>query len=49
MEEKEFTKSEVVKLCERAVMDAGYGSCAAILIVRFLRRILEREAEHLIP
>jgi hypothetical protein len=45
MEEKQFTKSEVLKLCERAVIDAGYGSCAAILIVRFLRKIIEREAK----
>jgi hypothetical protein len=43
MEEKQFTKSEVVKLCERAVMDAGYGSCATILIVRSLKKILERK------
>ncbi len=39
-EEKQFTKTDVVRLCKKAVLDEGYGECAAILIVRRLEGIL---------
>jgi hypothetical protein len=38
----QFTKAEVMRLCEQSVLDVGYGPCAAILMLGALEKILER-------
>jgi hypothetical protein len=41
--EKEFSKTDVMSLTQQAILDAGYGPLAAVLILRSLAKILDRD------
>jgi len=40
-----YTRADIHQLTQQAVLDAGYGPLAAVLILRSLGKILERESE----